>query len=493
MIRGFLVADHSGSITPYADTLRRVFDALKHELSDPICLTTFRTSSSYGMEGWSGTEGRPLGEGGGDGTKAIFEYVDRMWQDRPSFIIYLTDDSPCFDNGLHELVAAHKMLIVDVTEFKKKWAGAFDSAVSRIYDALLHDGDCPDAEDCNCEFECECEDDCEFYEYHNLFQKQPFFLGWSKYRMLGTPKSVWAKGFAEAMNPDRIAYFDELYKATNPALLTMAQMFKHPVDKDLDEINKEIDQGKDKTLQARAMLACEVNVKIRKVLGGNSLTPAQHERLRATKYRMYTELLNLTHQQSIGATYGKDGDKMAAYMERIRRCRHLTDPIKRNSTAIEIYRDLNRDNVFPGRTELMAEVGQEFFNITPEVQEGHHMSTQITTTVSLKVHSRHQATLADLKALITEVERVGGTDESYVNLENTYRNGCFDAVVVTARQEPEVDPRVEAAASIEDTAKRVAALLDLSHCHPSLRNQVEAALVGKPATPRKSTQAKAKQ
>jgi hypothetical protein len=176
-------------------------------------------------------------------------------------------------------------------------------------------------------------------------------------------------------------------------------------------------------VSVRAELGAEIVQKIKRIIEGNSLTPTQQIRVKATRYRMFTECMGMSHETA----------HISAFQ--------LPLPV---STT----QHLDFDHTLYIR----------------EAPGGPSMSqSQITTTVSMQVRDSQRATLKDLKTLITEVERVGGTDESYVDI-NRLHSACLDAVVVTAVQvtEPDLDPTVACALTIEDAAVKVNTLIDLT-------------------------------
>jgi hypothetical protein len=227
----------------------------------------------------------------------------------------------------------------------------------------------------------------------------------------------------DKIGPGDVVFFDELRKVTHPARDVLGSPFKHPVDKDLDEINKKLDQYQSWGVSVRAELGAEIVQKIKRIIEGNSLTPTQQIRVKATRYRMFTECMGMSHETA----------HISAFQ--------LPLPV---STT----QHLDFDHTLYIR----------------EAPGGPSMSqSQITTTVSMQVRDSQRATLKDLKTLITEVERVGGTDESYVDI-NRLHSACLDAVVVTAVQvtEPDLDPTVACALTIEDAAVKVNTLIDLT-------------------------------
>lgn len=442
--RAWLVVDDSGSMTQFSDLVCALHMHTKYDLESDFDVSSYMTGSSSGMTPIGTVE--KVGNGGGDGFKNLIDMLNATIVAHPTFVVYFTDSEANIDRYLAE-IAKYKILLVDVTNpMFRPYLDTYQKC-EIITNALTHEAECEDQE-YDLDEDCECD-----YAYCgvDIFKTQPFYPNWKHavawspeasafmdraYARMpdhyGTSKGPMIRAFAERLKDQmqHITFTDEITKMYVDPWTAK----RNEISAEINDSNTKIDQHKGTSLQTRAQLGCEINAKVKRMLDepGDIINPSLRTRINNLRFRIYTECLGIP-----------------------------------------------------------AEAAHNALNPSNEVQEGQPMSTQITTTVSLKVHSRHQATLADLKALITEVERVGGTDESYVNLENTYRNGCFDAVVVTARQEPEVDPRVEAAASIEDIAKRVAALLDLSHTYPSLRNQVEAALVGKAKPAKKATQAKA--
>jgi hypothetical protein len=455
----WIVLDDSGSLTSYDERIRRIHASMRDEFECSFDVRTWTTSSSYGMGALSA---RPIGSGGGDGMSKMFDMLttDRgAFARSPCFVVYLTDGEANLTPDIINAIRHFHVVLVDITD--PRWNNECDvnHNLTRLHDFLIHDCE-DDCCECDDDYDCECSDDPCLESFES--GSQPFYPNWA--RQVGyseadqkalTDRYLFRSETYARMLASHVSYFDELSKVYKPPEALMS-CFKHPVDTDLDAINREIDRCVGQELYKRASIGCELNGKIKKVVGGNSLTPKQQERIKATQYRLYTVCLDMPHEAVIKSVYGT-----------------------------------NTINI-------------------PEVQEGQPMShAQITTTVSLKVASSRNATVRDLKTLITEVERVGGTDDSFVNLENAWRNGCLDAIVVVAVDvtEPELDPQVACILSIKDTAQRVSALMDLHRDtrDPLVREQIKQALIGdtqreydaeqaakatKKATARKTTQAK---
>jgi len=459
-MRCWLVVDDSGSMTHYDEVTRRLFEAIRRDLENDLEVRAFKTGSA--LRGLAPYSGSHLGNSGGDGFQHIGHYIRTSIPGReaPEFVIYLTDSEANFEAHRADL-DAHKILMVDVTA---PWitgprSGMLDEKAETITEALMHHGDCPDY---GCD---EGDEECDYaFCGVNVFQTQPFYPRWDQRNAdmqamtdrfmvrAQASMSAWSTGYSKSIKslldeigPGDVIFFDELAKVARPYDVVGPHMlaFKHPVDKDLDEINRTLDAHKDAGVQRRALIGVEINDKIMKIVGGNSLTPEQQLRIKATRYRLYTECLNMDHEHAHRAAF-------------------VTDTLVKT--------------------------------LNPEAPGGPTMSARINTTVSLTVTDRNRATVLDLKTLIAEVERVGGTDDSYIDLQSAYSRGTVDAVVVTAVEvtQPELDPSVACALTIEDTAAKVNTLIDLSRDGTrTVREQARKALTDL-ATPKPAAKTTAK-
>ena len=446
--RAWLVVDDSGSMTQFSDLVCALHMHTKYDLESDFDVSSYMTGSSSGMTPIGTVE--KVGNGGGDGFKNLIDMLNATIVAHPTFVVYFTDSEANIDRYLAE-IAKYKILLVDVTNpMFRPYLDTYQKC-EIITNALTHEAECEDQE-YDLDEDCECD-----YAYCgvDIFKTQPFYPNWRRtvawspeasammdrvYARMpdhyGTSKGPMIRAFAESLKNQmqHITFTDEITKMYVDPWTAK----RNEISAEINDSNTKIDQHKGTSLQTRAQLGCEINAKVKRMLAepGDIINPSLRTRINNLRFRIYTECLDIPVEAALNS--------------------------------------LNPSN---------------------EVQEGQPMSTQITTTVSLKVSSRHQASLADLKALIAEVERVGGTDESYVNLESAYRNGCFDAVVVTANQVTTTeDPRLTTVLSITNEVERIGALLDLYRTTPELRDQIKPhfGLVEPKAKPaKKATQAKA--